>query len=101
MIVLGCGINHISYWCTNQSIMQRVLGAKNLKEAQKGSLLTGLTCVFCPIFLVAPGVIQFIRDGGVLTDFDMVYPVSDQGHPADSGTGFLCSSHVRCDPVLL
>lgn len=36
MIVLGCGINHISYWCTNQSIMQRVLGAKNLKEAQKG-----------------------------------------------------------------
>ena len=35
MIVLGCGINHISYWCTNQSIMQRVLGAKNLKEAQK------------------------------------------------------------------
>ena len=74
MIVLGCGINHISYWCTNQSIMQRVLGAKNLKEAQKGSLLTGLTCVFCPIFLVAPGVIQFIRDGGVLTDFDMAYP---------------------------
>ncbi|MFR8411302.1 MAG: sodium:solute symporter family transporter, partial [Butyricicoccus sp.] len=73
MIVLGC-INHISYWCTNQSIMQRVLGAKNLKEAQKGSLLTGLTCVFCPIFLVAPGVIQFIRDGGVLTDFDMAYP---------------------------
>lgn len=60
MIVLGCGINHISYGCTNQSIMQRVLGAKNLKEAQKGSLLTGLTCVFCPIFLVAPGVIQFI-----------------------------------------
>ena len=54
--------------------MQRVLGAKNLKEAQKGSLLTGLTCVFCPIFLVAPGVIQFIRDGGVLTDFDMAYP---------------------------
>ena len=74
MIVLGCGINHISYWCTNQSIIQRTFGAKNLKEAQKGSLLTGLTCVFCPIFLVAPGVIQFIRDGGVLTDFDMAYP---------------------------
>ena len=74
MIILGCSINHISYWCTNQSIMQRVLGAKNLKEAQKGSLLTGLTCVFCPIFLVAPGVIQFIRDGGVLTGFDMAYP---------------------------
>ena len=74
MILLGCGINHISYYCTNQAIMQRVLGAKNLKEAQKGALLSGLALVFCPIFLVAPGVIQFIRDGGVLTDFDMAYP---------------------------
>lgn len=74
MIIIGCGINHISYWCTNQSIMQRVLGAKNLKEAQKGALITGLACVFCPIFLVAPGIIQFIRDSGVLTDFDMAYP---------------------------
>lgn len=74
MIVIGCGINHVSYYCTNQSIMQRVLGAKNLKEAQKGALLSGLVLVFCPIFLVAPGIIQFIRDGGVLTDFDMAYP---------------------------
>lgn len=74
MIVIGCGINHVSYYCTNQSIMQRVLGAKNLKEAQKGALLSGLALVFCPIFLVAPGIIQFIRDGGVLTDFDMAYP---------------------------
>ena len=73
MIIIGCGINHISYWCTNQSIMQRVLGAKNLKEAQKGALITGLACVFCPIFLVAPGI-KFISDGGVLTDFDMAYP---------------------------
>lgn len=74
MIAIGCGINHVSYYCTNQSIMQRVLGAKNLKEAQKGALLSGLVLVFCPIFLVAPGIIQFIRDGGVLTDFDMAYP---------------------------
>ncbi|HBN57568.1 MAG TPA: solute:sodium symporter family transporter [Lachnospiraceae bacterium] len=74
MIIVGCGINHVSYYCTNQSIMQRVLGAVNLKEAQKGALLSGLVLVFCPVFLVAPGIIQFIRDGGVLTDFDMAYP---------------------------
>lgn len=30
--------------------------------------------MFCPFFLVAPDIIQFIRDGGVLTDFDMAYP---------------------------
>lgn len=37
-------------------------------------MLSGLALVFCPIFLVAPGIIQFIRDGGMLTDFDMAYP---------------------------
>jgi SSS family solute:Na+ symporter len=76
MIFIGCGINHISYWCVNQSIVQRVLGAKNLKEAQKGCLLAGLLCVFCPIFLVAPGIIQYIRDGGALgAAFDQAYPI--------------------------
>ena len=35
---------------------------------------TGFVCVFCPLFLVMPGIIQRIRDGGVLTDFDMAYP---------------------------
>ena len=75
MIVVGCGINHLSYWCTNQSIIQRTLGAKNLAEGQKGALLAGLVCVFCPLFLVCPGVIQYIMDGGVLTNFDQAYPV--------------------------
>ena len=93
MIVLGCGINHISYWCTNQSIMQRVLGAKNLKEAQKGSLLTGLTCVFCPIFLVAPGVIQFIyycTVSAVSAGRPQHLPQSDVGLLRRSGSGHRC-----------
>lgn len=51
MIVLGCGINHISYWCTNQSIMRSVLGAKNLKEAQKGSAADRSYLRIRPIFL--------------------------------------------------
>ena len=74
LLFTGLLVNNMYYWATNQSIIQRTLVLRNLKEAQKGSLLTGLTCVFCPIFLVAPGVIQFIRDGGILTDFDMAYP---------------------------
>lgn len=36
MIIIGCGINHISYWCTNQSIMQRVLGAKKPERSSEG-----------------------------------------------------------------
>ena len=72
--------------------MQRVLGAKNLKEAQKGALLSGLALVFCPLFLVMPGIIQRIRDGGVLTDFDMAYPTPVLGFFAAVMFGAILSS---------
>ena len=75
MIIIGCGINHISYWCTNQSIMQRVLGAKKPERSPEGRAdYQSCLRVLPDFFLVAPGIIQFIRDGGVLTDFDMAYP---------------------------
>ena len=35
-------ITALYYWCTNQAIIQRALGAKSLKEGQKGVLLTAL-----------------------------------------------------------
>ncbi|WNX85877.1 solute:sodium symporter family transporter [Agathobaculum sp. NTUH-O15-33] len=74
MMLIGCTINHVSYYCTNQSIMQRVLGAKSLAEAQKGSLLSGILLVFCPLFLVVPGIIAFVMSGGGLPSFDQAYP---------------------------
>lgn len=74
MMLIGCTINHVSYYCTNQSIMQRVLGAKNLAEAQKGALLSGALLVFCPLFLVVPGIIAFVMSGNSLPSFDQAYP---------------------------
>ena len=38
----GLVINQLYFWGMNQSIIQRALGAKNLKEAQKGLLYTGV-----------------------------------------------------------
>ena len=74
MLIIGCTINNVSYWCTNQSILQRSLGAQNLKEAQKGALYSGAMLVFCPLYLVVPGVIAFILFGDTLASFDMAYP---------------------------
>ncbi|MCQ2353401.1 MAG: solute:sodium symporter family transporter [Victivallaceae bacterium] len=48
---------HTFYWCTNQQIIQRTLGAKNLAEGQKGVLLTGFLKLLGPLFLVLPGLI--------------------------------------------
>lgn len=44
------------YWCTNQQIIQRTFGAKNLAEGQKGVLLAAFFKILAPIILVLPGI---------------------------------------------
>ncbi len=58
-LLSGVLILHIFYWCTNQQIIQRTLGAKNLAEGQKGVLLAGFLKLFGPLILVVPGIIAF------------------------------------------
>lgn len=45
------------YWCTNQQIIQRTFGAKNLAEGQKGVLLAAFFKILAPIILVIPGIV--------------------------------------------
>ncbi len=47
------------YWCTNQQIIQRSLGAKDLAAGQKGVLLCGALKLLGPIYLVLPGLIAY------------------------------------------
>lgn len=72
----GVFLLNIFYWTTNQQIIQRTLGAKNLAEGQKGVLLTGLIKLLGPIYLVIPGMIAF-------------YLYADQGIRADAAYGHL------------
>jgi solute:Na+ symporter, SSS family len=56
-VLLGYPILGIWYWCADQTHVQRVLAAKNLKAAQNGPLFAGFLKV-SPVFLmVLPGVI--------------------------------------------
>ncbi len=45
------------YWCTNQQIIQRTFGAKNLAEGQKGVLMAAFFKICAPLILVLPGII--------------------------------------------
>jgi SSS family solute:Na+ symporter len=49
----------IFYWGTNQQIIQRALGAKNLEEGQKGLLLGAFIKILGPIIVVLPGMIAY------------------------------------------
>ena len=57
LLLTGLLVNNMYYWATNQSIIQRAFGAKNLKEAQKGAVFAGFLKIMTPLIIVVPGVI--------------------------------------------
>jgi len=71
----GLIINQLYFWGMNQTIIQRALGARNLAEAQKGLLYTGILKILVPLIIVLPGVIGFYYFGEEFYDSqDLVYP---------------------------
>lgn len=75
VLFTGLIINQLYFWGMNQAIIQRALGAKNLKEAQKGLLLTGLFKILIPLVIVLPGVIcYFYFQDTYFDQQDSVYP---------------------------
>lgn len=55
----GLLLVNLYYWGTDQAIIQRALGAKNLEEGQKGVIWAGAIKVITPLFLIIPGIIAF------------------------------------------
>ena len=71
----GMIINQLYFWAMHQSIVQRVLGAASLKEAQKGLLYTGILKLLMPLIIILPGIIAFQYFGNLYADNpDSVYP---------------------------
>lgn len=73
-IFTGMMLVQLFYWGTNQAIIQRALGAKNLKEGQKGLMLAGFIKILGPLIVVLPGVIAFHLYGDVIAKPDEAYP---------------------------
>lgn len=74
---------NVFYWCTNQQIIQRTLGAKSLAEGQKGILLTGALKLLGPLYLVFPGMIAA-----------MLYMRGMLHIPANAATGLAASDQA-------
>lgn len=56
LLGLGVWIGHISYWGFSQYITQRALGAKSIKEAQKGVMFAAYLKLLMPFVIVLPGI---------------------------------------------
>jgi solute:Na+ symporter, SSS family len=52
----GMWVMNVSYWGFNQYIIQRALGAKSVREAQKGIVLAAFLKLLMPVIIVLPGI---------------------------------------------
>ncbi|RIW32276.1 solute:sodium symporter family transporter [Bacillus salacetis] len=73
-IFTGMIFANLFYWATNQYVIQRTLGAKNLAEGQKGVIFSGFYKLLVPFMMMIPGVIAFHLYGDSLRTVDMAYP---------------------------
>ncbi|MCX8057253.1 MAG: sodium:solute symporter [Ignavibacteria bacterium] len=72
-IIFGAPILGIWYWCTDQYIVQRVLSAKNIHNAQSGTIFAGFLKILPVFVLVLPGIIAYQLSNGTVTG-DKAYP---------------------------
>ncbi len=71
----GLIVSNMFFWCTNQSIVQKALGAKNLAEGQKGGvLLCAFFKLMIPSIIILPGIIAFHIFQGQIDNPDHAYP---------------------------
>jgi SSS family solute:Na+ symporter len=67
-ILLGAPILGVWYWCTDQFIVQRVLSAKNLENARRGTIFAGFLKILPLFIFVIPGVIAYtLKKRGEIT----------------------------------
>ncbi|GAB4378610.1 MAG: sodium:solute symporter [Calditrichia bacterium] len=67
-ILFGAPILGVWYWCTDQYIVQRVLGAKNVEAARTGTIFAGFLKLLPVFLLVLPGLIAVALFPGTTGD---------------------------------
>ena len=67
-VILGYPVLGIYYWCADQTIVQRVLGARSMKDAQVGPVFAGFIKILPVFLMVFPGVLAYVLFGDRITD---------------------------------
>lgn len=80
--VLGYPILSIWFWCSDQTIVQKALGAKSLAHAQGGTLLCGFLKILPPFIFLLPGIIAAVLLPGISDDKEVFLRMVDTFLPA-------------------
>ena len=75
VLFTGMLLHNLYFWSTNQFIVQRTLGARSLKEGQKGVMIASFFKVLNIFYIAMPGVIALhVYGPGHFENADFVYP---------------------------
>jgi solute:Na+ symporter, SSS family len=74
-ILLGYPVLGIWYWCADQTIVQRVLGARAIEDGRKGPLFAGFLKILPVFIMVLPGIFAAVLFRDQIRDPNETYPV--------------------------
>ncbi|MDH7598911.1 MAG: sodium/solute symporter [Sedimentisphaerales bacterium] len=69
--VLGYPVLSLWFWCSDQTIVQRVLGARDLRQGQAGTLFCGFLKILPPFIFLLPGILCAALHPGIEDDKDV------------------------------
>ncbi|MBT3244158.1 MAG: sodium/solute symporter [Bacteroidetes bacterium] len=67
-IILGYPVIGLWYWCADQTIVQRVLGARSLRDAQIGPIFAGFIKILPVFIMVVPGILAYALFSDIIGD---------------------------------
>ena len=71
--MFGLFLLNINYWCANQTIMQRSLAAKSLREAQIGLMVGGVMKYVMAVIIIIPGL-RWLASWGRRAFQNLIWP---------------------------
>lgn len=63
-----------AYWCANQAILQRTMGARTEWDARGSMIFAAMAKTFVPFLIILPGFIALIMAGDTLENSDQALP---------------------------
>jgi SSS family solute:Na+ symporter len=75
------------YWCTDQYIVQRALGAPNEQTARRGAIFASALKLFPPYLFIIPGIIAFaLAKSGKIPELQQIM-IGPDGHTTQAAQG--------------
>lgn len=59
-VLAGYPVVAIYYWCADQTIVQKLLGAKDIRQGQYGAMFIGALKIIMPLIFIFPGIMCFV-----------------------------------------